>query len=1389
MTHIGDWTQDEVESVLGNELKHDNLTIKDLYDMQHIIDIDKAEENEYPNIYNEIITKRVRGDLESLSPEELEQLLSMVDNHLGASNEKDALISRIKEQQAKINEAEQASTLDSVVDEAVAAASEGESNDTSVSSGEAAPDRDELDDSQRETLQDSLKAIKRDVDGLKPSELLELRKNLDDLYNHVSNEEIAKARADLEVSTIRRIKDFADDKLIIVDMDEVYALDNLLDSIQQDPKSEISQEESNFLQTAKTKTYEEIIAFEEEYGIANLQDAESFQHGVDMLDALPTDKELFGYEGVATSNNDVWNKDQVLEFLTPELGKEEFPDLGKYVAAWRCPDLTDEEREELRDTTANMLKTHFQKGGLTRNEAGDFRFLVDELSKNNVFSQRVLENFKQTEAHALQMRAREESKDYWDIHLLLSNYMKIQGAPTLLGRPTISQEGPDSDLALFLQQVRRETEIYLAANTDKDTPPEVFQKLFRQEYADRIRKELLTLVAADATTKGRLSSKELKSQFSKLLSASKKNPIVINRDTLIGWQAAKNLRAESAVNRISDRPGFNNAGKTLWERIKATDAKFTKKYKLYSNTKNILKSAGWGAAYGFAGATLGPVGIAAVSTASFATKAWGFYKGYKAEAAKAREKGQKINLWSYMKNNKMQTASLALGLASAATAGLISAEMLTNPATIKAVTLAKSASGITLALSGMTHGISMAYKQTPGSERDKLKASIKAGFSSLAAFGAGLLAGQAAGQAAAGMYDRFTTPDAGLSNTPDINTVEANTVDANTPTAATPQMQAGVQGASAQAGIDPNAMQSPEGYTNTVDSIMDNVRNGNMAEPQMQSGVEGTSAPTGIDPNAYRNPVDQMMADIGLNGSENVDTPQNYVELPQSSDVQDVNGIVGGGISDTVAVDLNNLSQEQQHDLKMLFLRDPAEANQILGQEGSEWMNSRQLQEAWDNGTITDEQKIQLTEFAGQRFDDQGNFVGDDAQKMEAAAREWSARHAAPQETAPTQPQSVETPAAPENDPAPKMEPVLTDPAIHDINKDLGGVKPLSPEDVSLMANPQQADTNGIDVNKIKIDENGNVKIVAHTDEGRTVVHTEVGDNSGFEKIKYQQNGDITFRLETESGHEVKATINEQGQYTDIQSGSHYYSREELDYINAKPEVIEQNQARYSALQDLKDAAAQKVAQETQVTPETSATQTDTNGIDTNKIKINENGDVKIVAHTDEGRTVVHTEVSDNSGIDKVKYQQNGDISFRLETESGNEVKATINEQGQYTNLQSGSHYYSREELDYINAKSDVVEQNQARYSALQDLKDAATQKVAQETQATTETSATPAVQSNDQSSIVQERSDHVRMRMGHGAGAQQASTAETPAKGTTVRPSFHTSIRTELMNSRSGRG
>ncbi len=103
-------------------------------------------------------------------------------------------------------------------------------------------------------------------------------------------------------------------------------------------------------------------------------------------------------------------------------------------------------------------------------------------------------------------------------------------------------------------------------------------------------------------------------------------------------------------------------------------------------------------------------------------------------------------------------------------------------------------------------------------------------------------------------------------------------------------------------------------------------------------------------------------------------------------------------------IDINNLSSEQKHDLDMLFKRYPRAATLIM--EGNEnpavgdipsgkVMTSSSLQKMFEEGKIPADKLNDMVKFAGDHFDARGNFVGPDAQALEAEARGYTINRSA----------------------------------------------------------------------------------------------------------------------------------------------------------------------------------------------------------------------------------------------------------------------------------------------------------------------------------------------------------------------------------------------------------
>ena len=187
-------------------------------------------------------------------------------------------------------------------------------------------------------------------------------------------------------------------------------------------------------------------------------------------------------------------------------------------------------------------------------------------------------------------------------------------------------------------------------------------------------------------------------------------------------------------------------------------------------------------------------------------------------------------------------------------------------------------------------------------------------------------------------------------------------------------------------------------------------------------------------------------------------------------------------------------------------------------------MNSRQLQEAWDKGDITPEQKAELVKFAGERFDERGNFVGQDAEKMEAAAKAYSAARAAQ--------------AAPVAEaPAPAAQNAVSGAEIAADN--IQAAKTETAEQGSMASaeaaaqnaaaeNAEPAQKPDFEIKKIKINSDGTAKIVGTENGQRTVVTTDASnlDESlqRYDKVKFHKNGDVSIS-ETHGNNKVSYTV------------------------------------------------------------------------------------------------------------------------------------------------------------------------------------------------------------------------------------------------------------------------
>ncbi len=1159
-------TPEQVRTVLASEeTDYNKLSFENINDLR--LALDTASNNFAANEKNrdsymilaDLMAERIENlsadELDSMSPLELENLQDLIKNYSNSVKgkyegkaadllQKIETIRKTGNQQTLESNAQTATNTEA--NTATSTATEGNSQTkketTSQNASDAASSSSATDtngtqqdpifqENSAVNVYNALEVAER-MESLSPSQLYDLRRSL---LNARSNDRTNAANLKLEEYVVNKAQQYADNKFVITDMEEAYALRDLLTLVKDYPQGDKAKDGSKSLSDALNKVGAEITGFEEEFGLdaKSLQTPEIVKENIAKLDSMPSNKSLFELDAKPEKLQPAIEYRDVVEILNVAKQNGNVPEISVLTGALQCKELDETQKKQLLSLVERRITATSK---LEHKDFKNFEYLLNAAQANGSSHKKqtaLLDNARL----AYQQQAPLKNKEFQDIYNILNN-LQIGGELRAFGRETLNQSGKDSDVALFMEQIRRETEMYLA-NTQKNITPQVFE----QEYAARLRKGLVSVIYADQVAKGKISEKDFDKMFSNLVvSAQQKKPIKLNQDTIIGWQAARTNRAENAVNILGKRAGYEQVSKSFSERIKQLDTKLTQKYgKAYSMVKGVLKSGGWGAAYALAGTTFGPAGIAAVATASFANQAWGFVKTFKKERADAIAKGEKPqNLWQYMKNNKLRTAGVLLSGATAALggAGLMGIDLDAS------VNVAKSAAGMLLAGSGALHQASQAYKQTQGSKGKKAWAATKTFAASGVSFALGMLAGKAAGEMvndfATDMHSTTDTLYHHTANTQTQQVVNINGQEFHVEHAST-------NGAMLMTGL------TSDGQNMEVAFDEHGTVTGLTVDGQQHSPTELKDINQNFDASAAYQQASELKVNFYYTPDKDVD----YVN-----------------VNDGQELDLNNLSAEQQHDLKMAFLRDPREVNELLGSK--EWMSSKDLQEAWDNGTITDEQKAQILDFASKRFDEHGHFQDMDgkpsAAQMEAEAKEWTAAHSRSNETN-SGAAETQNPSVVRQD----FEPIAPIDAAQKLQVE---AVTLQQQDIKT---PEVEHKSMFDVKKIKIDENGEAKIVAHGSNGERIVARTDADNidsrltdENTSKIKYHNDDTISVVKRDESGNEVKYNINENGEINSYRVNGYV---KDIDNSQQTPEDLKYNQDVYQNLSDIKDSAAHEVVE------------------------------------------------------------------------------------------------------------------------------------------------------------------------------------------------------------------
>ena len=1129
-------TAEEVRNTLET-VDYGTLTVENIWDMRKSLETEKnnfAENAKNQPSYN-ILADLAKEKLEALSPEDLEKMSpyeldsvkglisAYASSNMGKFDGKNGeLMDKISKLQSAGNAAapEPAAAPapqaeNTAAPEPVNTADVKPVENVSAAPQETVTELADINDEKAPINKYNALEVMKKLNTLQPSELATLRRAL----NARPNEQTVAAGIALDEHILSQAEKCANGKESVVGIEEAYAFSELLELVKQYPNSNKVKENTQILDTALKQIKQEITAFEETYGLDkdNLQAPEIVEQNIAMLDGMPSDGQIFALELRPEKLQAPTDLQDVVGIIESAEASKSVPELSVLAGALQCKDLDEDRRKKLLEMAATRVKS---TSALEHKDFKNFEYLLNAVKASpQALKDSVIKNKEQLLADAraaYKLQAPVKDKEFQDIYNVL-NSLQIKGELKAFGRKTVDQNTKDSDLDLFREQIRRETEIYLA-NTSRNG---ISTEDFKQEYADRLRNNLVQLVYADKVSKGQISEKDFGKMFDEMATAAKdKKPIKINQESIIGWQAAKTNRLESAIKVEGKKTGYEAPAKAFSSRVKNLDDKLSKKYgALYSVLKTAAKSAGWGTAYSLAGATMGPAGVAMVATASFANTSWNYFKDYKKARNDAMVKGEKPdNLWNYMKKNKLKTAGVFMGAATVAIGiGGLGANA--------AVHAARAGSGMALAAAGAVNQGANAYKNTKGSKGQKLWAATKAIAVSGAAFAAAVWVGKEVNGIANEAYANNSNPtpptpvndslqvDNNINVADSVNVTEPVQVadSVNTAAAAQPEIApeqpaiAPEQPQISEPAAEPHAPQGvlapeaeqeqPQEVTDWNQKIQDELHQGLNIDNQQPDGPEVPLRP------------DENTAASAPASSENAG---NDASAP----------------ADAVAIDVNNLTDEQAHDIKMLFLRDPREANAILGQQGNDWMNSRELQESWDNGNITPEQKAELVKFAGERFDERGNFVGQDAEQMEAAAKAYSAAHnAAANNATPTEPaaQTAEG-STRNNEPLPEMSAITA--------------KAETMEQNGLAAkaeNPEQPKESDFEIKKIKINDDGTAKIVGTENGSRTTIKTDAAnlDKSlqGYDKLKFHNNGDISVN-ETRGDMKVSYTVSEDGKIT-----------------------------------------------------------------------------------------------------------------------------------------------------------------------------------------------------------------------------------------------------------------
>lgn len=462
-----------------------------------------------------------------------------------------------------------------------------------------------------------------------------------------------------------------------------------------------------------------------------------------------------------------------------------------------------------------------------------------------------------------------------------------------------------------------------------------------------------------------------------------------NKKVLKSSLAAVMCARSAAMARKAERLSFKTKAKAVWGKIRDWDDKMTKKHSfLYPLAKTAA-----------IGATTGVAGLMTYSGFKLYKQIRGNYQKYKEEAAKAKAEGREFykNYRSYFcaKENRKEAyqiggAALLSGISAYFGGAAVVEHGISAVTGLSGQIAQHGLSGLSnggAALSGLWHKVANMDWNTVGEMAKSVATNTRVLASTGTSVFTGIMTSRETAKEQRAAEERLDAllKEYGVSELPtDKKLLKLRSSD---PAAYFAEV------------LKQNNITLNQEKTTQLNSVAKEVDAKRREKNMRRWGAIGGSAAGlvmaglfGAKPEDLQQPAaDAAGADTSDTGIAAESKDVAGAGVPENADTAADNTAPAAAAE----IDLNNLSNEQKHDLDMLFKRYPRAASLIL--EGNDnpavtdsptngVVTSAKLQAMYEGGDISPEKLKDMVKFAGEHFDAKGNFVGPDAEALNAEA-------------------------------------------------------------------------------------------------------------------------------------------------------------------------------------------------------------------------------------------------------------------------------------------------------------------------------------------------------------------------------------------------------------------